>query len=292
MIWKRILNKSAAEDFILDIATFSPNSSITLPASSTSTYPLIIEVDWGDGTPKDIINSNVPSTLSKLTHTYVDGDTYVVRIKGQCPSFLVQNGSIKENIIGVQQWGDVFLRRVNFYGCSEITTLPSPQFGLTALVDANGLLRNTSVVEIPDNIFTKSPQLTNVSDAFSFTKIEEIPPDLFKMSPSITNYSSCFNGCSELSLIPPDLLENATSGTIFTSMFRNCLKLESIPPLLFNNISSPSSFSDIFNMSTTANALTGLAPTLWNQFPAAIGTRAFRNCEGLDNYNNIPTDWK
>jgi hypothetical protein len=45
-------------------------------------------------------------------------------------------------------------------------------------------------------------------------------------------------------------------------------------------------------MSSTSNALTGNAPTLWLRTPTLSGTDAFNNCFGLSNYASIPVNWK
>jgi hypothetical protein len=288
MIWKRILNNSPSGVFSF---TVSGTDTVQLPASSTSAYPLIIRVNWGDDT-FDLINSTIPSTLTKLNHQYANVGDYTIQITGQCPVFAVENGQVAPFITAVNSWGDVFIRKLNFYGCVNLTTLPASSAGLYHLIDVNGLMRNTGITTIPSNLFTSSPNLTNVSDAFSFTGVVTIPNTLFHASGGITNYSSCFNGCSELTSIPVNLLEYATSGIVYTSMFRNCISLESIPVTLFDNTTNADVFDNIFNMYTLENALSGNAPAIWTAYSHKSGIRAFRNCEGLDNYNSIPTDWK
>ncbi|MFA9381568.1 MAG: hypothetical protein ACERKO_10970, partial [Acetanaerobacterium sp.] len=38
--------------------------------------------------------------------------------------------------------------------------------------------------------------------------------------------------------------------------------------------------------------LTGEAPPLWNLYPSLDGTECFHGCTGLDNYDDIPAEWK
>jgi hypothetical protein len=76
--------------------------------------------------------------------------------------------------------------------------------------------------------------------------------------------------------------------------------LTSIPNSLFDNISgsaaSPKTInlSSVFRQTTTVNALTGNAPTIWSYpyLTASISTNAFTNCTGLTNYASIPAGWK
>jgi hypothetical protein len=45
-------------------------------------------------------------------------------------------------------------------------------------------------------------------------------------------------------------------------------------------------------MTTTSNALTGTAPTIWSRTPTPTGTDAFNNCIGLSNFASIPANFK
>jgi hypothetical protein len=45
-------------------------------------------------------------------------------------------------------------------------------------------------------------------------------------------------------------------------------------------------------MPSTSNAMSGTAPTLWLRPATPSGTAAFRNCEGLGNFNDIPSNFK
>jgi hypothetical protein len=45
-------------------------------------------------------------------------------------------------------------------------------------------------------------------------------------------------------------------------------------------------------MSTTTNAITGTAPTIWLRTPTPTGTAAFRNCINLTNFASIPSNFK
>jgi hypothetical protein len=76
----------------------------------------------------------------------------------------------------------------------------------------------------------------------------------------------------------------------FSSTFRNCRALTNV--LQFTNNLNVTIFNNIYNMSSTTNALTGTAPTLWLRTPTPSGTDAFNNCFGLANYASIPANFK
>jgi hypothetical protein len=213
------------------------------------------------------------------------------------PAWVVSNNSaIRSLIVAINHFGNVGLRNVNFYGCSNITSLPNTSgtainnLGLSNVVTFANFMRSTGITSIASGIFNYAINATTFTDAFSFTNITSIPNGLFNNNSQATIFSSTFNGCSSLNSYPSNLFDNCPNVINFASCFRNCRQLTSC--LTFTNNTAVTTFANLYNMSTTTNAMDGNAPTLWTRVPEPFGIDAFNNCLGLDNYASIPSNWK
>ena len=99
----------------------SSNDQFTLPGNSSYSYNF--DVDWGDGSPVETIN-----TGSSWTHTFTGGaGTYSISITenvaGGFPAINFNNGGDKAKLLEIEQWGTNRWDTFNsaFYGCSNLT---------------------------------------------------------------------------------------------------------------------------------------------------------------------------
>ncbi len=281
--------------FIIRITTTSANTVFTLPIADYAGFTPTFNVNWGDGNSNTITSS----TDVDKTHTYVSAGTYDISISGFMPSFKVNNNtSIRPLIVALIQWGTVGLRAIDFYGCSNLTTIPGSASlsgvggytGLAEVITFASFMRNTGLTSIPSDLFAYSPNATTFTDTFTNTPITSIPTGLFDENTSATNFAACFSTCTSLSTVPSTLFDLNVNAISFASTFRNCYAITQ--PLQFTYNTSVSTFVNVYNMATTANVMTGTAPELWNRVPTPFGTDAFRNCINLSNYASIPTIWK
>ena len=90
--------------------------------------------------------------------------------------------------------------------------------------------------------------------------------------------------------MPSTLFDQNTTAVNFSGTFYNCRALTNVLQFTYNT--SVTIFNNVYYMSSTSNALTGTAPTLWTRTPTPSGTRAFYNCIGLTNYASIPSNFK
>lgn len=248
-----------------------------------------IQVSWGDGSSSPIIQ-NV--TDIERYHTYASAGTYTVSIIGSLPGFRVDNSVYKLLYTDIVDWGNVGLRSVNFYGCTNITTIPGGAIGLSRVTQFNNTFRNTNITSIPSDLFTLAVSAESFTDTFSFTKITSVPANLFDSCTSATSFSSTFNACTSLVSVPNELFRYNTQVINFSSTFRNNRALTNIPTFQYNpNVTV---FTNIFNMSSTTNgsASWGTVEALWDREPEPLGTNAFNNCTGIANYASIPVNWK
>lgn len=279
--------------FIFQVTTTTSNTVFTLPLVSFGSFAFDMDVDWGDSQTSIVTSVSDPNRI----HTYTSAGTYTITIYGSMPGFKVNNNSsIKSLITSIVDFGRVGLRTIDFFGCTNITSIPASgtmevgYTGLNNVISFASFMRGTGVTSIPSDLFNFSRTATTFSDIFSFTSITSIPNGLFTNSISAVSFSSAFNSCTLLSSYPANLFANSPNVTNFSSTFRNCLALTS--PQQFTANTAVTTFDNVYNMSTTSNAMAGTAPTLWSRTPTPSGIAAFRNCLGLSNYASIPANWK
>ena len=273
--------------------TVTSGGVFTLPIADYGALTPNFVVDWGDSTESTVTSS----TDANRIHTYASSGTYTITISGLMPSFKVNNNSaIRLLITSIIDFGRVGLRLLDFYGCSNIVSIPSSASmaagyeGLNEIVSFAGFMRNTSISTIPSDLFQYATRVSIFSDIFSYTTITAIPSGLFDNCGDATSFASAFNQCVSLSSYPLDLFDNCPNVVNFSSTFRNCRSLTE--PLQFTYNTAVTVFTNVYNMVSTTNSMAGTAPEIWLRSPAPIGTGAFRNCIGLSNYASIPSNFK
>lgn len=283
--------------FVFRITTTVANTVFTVPLSDYGGLTPQLNINWGDGNVSPLITSS--SSVDRI-HTFVTPATYTITISGFMPGFTVNNNSgIRSLITELVQWGIVGLRSINFYGCVNLTSIPGSgdlnlvggYTGLGEVLSFANFMRGTRITSIPSDIFDYSPNATTFTDTFSsITTLTTVPTGLFDSVTSATTFASCFFGCVALTSVPSTLFDTNVNVVNFSGTFRNCRSLTNV--LQFSNNTNVTIFNNVYNMSSTANALTGTAPELWNRIPTPSGTDAFNNCTGLSNFAAIPLNWK
>ncbi len=283
--------------FVFRITTTAANTVFTCPLSDYSGLSPVLNINWGDGNTSPLITSS--SSVDRI-HTYTTAGTYTITISGFMPGFTVNNNSgIRNLITELVQWGIVGLRSINFYGCVNLTTIPGSNdldlvggyTGLGEVVSFANFMRGTRLTSIPADIFDFSPSATTFTDTFSsITTLTTVPSGLFDNVTSATTFASCFFGCTALTSVPSTLFDLNVNVVNFSGTFRNCRSLTNVLQFTYNT--NVTIFNNVYNMSSTANALTGNAPELWLRTPTPSGTDAFNNCTGLSNYASIPLNFK
>jgi hypothetical protein len=299
-IFRRLVESdtSAVFPFVFKITTTTANTVFTTPLADYGGLTPSLTISWGDGTGNSALITS-SSSVDRI-HTFVTPGTYTITISGFMPGFRVDNSaSIRNLITELVQWGIVGLRTVNFYGCVNLTAIPGSASlsgvggytGLAEVISFASFMRGTRITSIPSDIFNYSPNATTFTDSFSsITTITTVPSGLFNNVPNVTTFASCFFACTALTSVPSNLFDNNTLAVNFSSTFRNCRALTNVLQFTFNT--NVTIFNNVYNMSSTANALSGTAPTLWTRNPTPSGAGAFTNCTGLTNYASIPVNFR
>jgi hypothetical protein len=299
-IAKRLVESESSTvfPFVFKITTTTSNTVFTVPLVDSSGLTPNLIINWGDGSANSSLITS--STSSERIHTYTSAGTYIITISGFMPGFRVDNSSAIRNLITeLVQWGIVGLRTINFYGCTNLTAIPGSASlsgvggytGLNEVTSFASFMRATRISAIPADIFDYSPNATTFTDSFStISTLTTVPSGLFDAVTNATTFASCFFACTGLTSVPSTLFDTNTLVVNFSSTFRNCRALTNV--LQFTNNNNVTIFNNIYNMSSTANALVGTAPTLWLRTPTPSGIDAFNNCVNLTNFASIPANFK
>ena len=299
-IFRRLVesDSSAVFPFVFKITTTLANTVFTTPLVDYAGLTPNLFINWGDGSANSTLITS--SSSANRIHTYVNPGTYIITISGFMPGFRVNNNSgIRNLITELVQWGIVGLRTIDFYGCQNLTSIPGSASlsgvggytGLAEVINFSSLFQGTRISSIPSDLFDYSPNATTFSNTFSsILTLTSVPNGLFNNVPNATTFASCFFGCTSLTSVPSTLFDQNTTAVNFSGTFYNCRALTNVLQFTYNT--SVTIFNNVYYMSSTSNALTGTAPTLWTRTPAPSGTRAFYNCTGLTNYASIPSNFK
>ena len=300
-IARRLLSIEAGQvrPFKFTIQTTTSNTQFELPINVGTLPNPNITVDWGDGGGTTTITTK--NSVSRF-HTYSSAGTYQIIVNGYCPAFNVNNSSYRILYRSVDDWGQVDFQQIDFYGCTNLTSLPNDgsnnatlNEGLNTVVNFDSTFRQTGISYIPNGLFDYASNAKTFINTFVFCQgITSIPSGLFDNNTLVTAFSGTFNACLNLTSIPSGLFDNNTLVVNFESVFRNCRKLAGIPSQLFTNNQSVTTFANAFNMATTSNLLTGVTPQdsngdeIWERIPTPTGTDCFAFCTGLTNFGSIP----
>jgi hypothetical protein len=299
-IFRRLVesDSSTVFPFVFKITTTLANTVFTTPLVDYAGLTPNLFINWGDGSANTTLITS-SSSVNRI-HTYVNPGTYIITISGFMPGFRVNNNSgIRNLITELVQWGIVGLRTIDFYGCQNLTSIPGSASlsgvggytGLAEVINFSSLFQGTRISSIPSDLFLYSPNATTFSNTFSsILTLTSVPTGLFDSVPNATTFASCFFGCTSLTTVPSTLFDQNTTAVNFSGTFYNCRALTNVLQFTYNT--SVTIFNNVYYMSSTSNALTGTAPTLWTRTPAPSGTRAFYNCIGLTNYASIPSNFK
>jgi hypothetical protein len=290
-------DSSQAFPFVFQITTTSANTVFTCPITDYGGLTPSLIINWGDGSSSPLITAS--NSINRV-HTYVSANTYTISISGIMPGFQVNNSAaIRTLVTSIVQFGTVGLRTLNFYGCTNLTSIPSSTSmsavggyeGLVGVLSFSNFMNGTRITSIPSDMFDYSPDATIFASAFAtISTLTNVPSGLFNNVTAAVSFASCFFACTALTNVPSTLFDQNINVTTFSSTFRNCRALTNVLQFTFNT--NVSTFTQVYNMSSTANALVGTAPELWNRVPTPAGTDAFNNCTGLSNFASIPLNFK
>lgn len=253
-------------------------------------------VDWGDGG----YTSNILTYDSvDRQHTYEKKGNYVIRVSGTMKGFSIENtADIKLLITKVISWGDVGFEKLNFRGCTALTTLPNQLNKLTTVKSFNSIFYDcTSLSFIPYGIFFGNDVAIDYSYSFYNCKsLMSIPSTTFSTNEKIILINHAFRYCDKLRTLPSKMFENCPNIINFSYCFENCTMLDNLPDDVFYRSASEYDYNSIAksNMDyifSMCHGLTLLPQSLFsspqiddngiNNIKGSSFVAAFYNCTGL-----------
>ena len=275
-LWIGQMYTTTSGDTEIDIELHAPRLTPYLGFAVNGT----VEVDWGDGTAKDVVTGTSLTTQIRTPHTYAAGDSYTIKIHKVSGSYTFY-GSSTYSILS----GDSSTKEKNFVYSnavknvrigSSVTSIGASAFfycfSLSAVTIPSG------VTSIGNSAFYNCYSLSSVTIPSSVTSIG----------------SAAFNSCSSLSAVT--IPSGVTS--IGNSAFYNCYSLSAV--------TIPSSVTGIG--SSAFNYCSSLSAVTIPSGVTSIGGSAFNNCYGIGviefksntpptvanstAFTNVPTDCK
>jgi hypothetical protein len=258
----------------LDITTTSANTSYAFGIQAGTSINL--NVDYLNGATQNIQTVNYNSTGLK-SYTFEDIGNHKVRLYGSgtglnlrfgnagftgATGTLIQKVGIMGNLTGTISLA------LGFRDCPNINNVDFELFKFTgSRVTAvqNLFMACTSLVHAPKYDYLKGQTNYEHRDAFRGCTALKTAPSLKEVWDISGNMRDMFFGCTSLELVP-EFPESSTRGVRVDGCF--------------NNVGS---------------GMKGTVEELWNttKFPnIALFTNCFRTCTGLDNYDDIPDNWK
>src|SRR6056300_1363898 len=180
-IARRLISITGGElrPFRFTIRTTSTNTQFELPLTAPGGQQPNLTVNWGDGSGTTTITS---STSAGRFHTYSSTGDFQITISGYCPGFNVNNYSNRLLYRSVDDWGQVQFEQIDFYGCSNLSSLPVDgsnnailHDGLNTVKRFDSTFRQTGITTIPSGIFDYSSNATSFVNTFVFIGITSIP---------------------------------------------------------------------------------------------------------------------
>ncbi len=259
----------------------------------------VFYIDWGDGNTETFTKKSIG--FEEVSHEYAIAGTYNIRIGGQATEYS------DDAVISFE--GNSNLAAMSGSLVDVFPILPDgtkPKFAY-AFQDC------TELTSISENLFAGITSLENSSDVFSYTfagctGLTSIPENLFAGITSLENsiyvFGYTFAGCTGLTSIPENLFASITSVensyAVFVGTFEGCTGITAIPENLFASITSIETSYMIF--AGTFAWCSGLAgPSaringrymydIWSDVSPEFFYDMYAGCEGLSDYNCIPSDW-
>lgn len=223
------------------------NVQMKIPFSLNGVKDASMKVNWGDGTVETLSGEGAVNEC--ISHEYASPGEYEIRMESAyfdrlhiCSATIYEldlnfySESLKQvasplpELAGVYSRDDSYvlgfiknsLRRC-FYGCSNLTSVPS-------------------------GLFANNPNVKDFSECFCYCySIQEIPSELFELCTKADTFNGCFMGCNSIAEIPSGLFAGNVKASDFGNCFRSCDSLASVPPMLFAGSIMAENFSQCFS---------------------------------------------
>lgn len=253
---------------------------LTLPLANGFSYNCT--VDWGDGSSNTVTAYNDTDRI----HNYSTIGDYDVKITGLCEYFRVNdNAEDKGKYVSINNFNSAIgLKELDFFGCSNITSITSTLSNVSTLLKLINGFRGTGISSVPAGIFDGCVNLVDVTAVFrDCTGVSTIPAHLLDNNVALTDVSEIFMGCHNITSIPSGFLDYNTELTGICGAFYD-MNISSIPSGLLDHntkVVIGAAFGYNANLTSIPTGLYRYCTEMTNV------SYAFRNCTSL---TSIPSD--
>lgn len=244
-----------------DNAGTSNSTSITIPTSSATGVVYNYDVDWDDDGVYDDLG-----VTGSITHDFGTAGTYTIRITGDFPRIVFDNGGDRLKILSVDQWGSVQWSSMEgaFHGAENLTVTEA---------DAPNLVNATNM----DRVFKGATSINsnlNSWDTSTITSMEEA----FSGASSFNGDISFWDTAAVTNMI--SMFENATSFNVNISPW-DTSALSSVHSIFRGATSFNQSIGswDISSVNDTSNMFNGAVA--FNRLIAAWSTSNVTTMQGM-----------
>lgn len=139
-----------------------------------------------------------------------------------------------------------------FMGCQELERIEEGFRIPSNVTNVNYMFANTSLKNIPANLFNESNEILFMYNTFSMTKIEKINKD-FHFPEKVEEINGLFEGCEELTTIEDGFVIPA-SVKLCSGVFKDTTKLTNVPMNIFEYADNVETLSYVFHGSSLTTA--------------------------------------
>ena len=278
-------------------------TTINMPAFTSFNFDMSAKgrfyVDWGDGTPHQIIN-RTDTTMVSYRHKFANSGVYTITFGGEATGYNTQavcgdssctaiSFVANDNIATVSGAVGLVFPTLSgtssnatnprfvelFYRCDNLTDVPETLFnGVTRTwrdMFRDAFMSTPNLTSVPENLFGSvqgAPEVAMFYGTFSNAGLTSIPAGLFRTisgAPASNMFYQTFYGNTNVTgQIPAQLFSNirgAPAPSMFSGTFEGCSGLTgSIPEGLFGNLSGAPAPSMFYDTFHGCSGLTGSIP--------------------------------
>ncbi len=254
--------------FVMTWSTINPNQTLTIPTDPALTYNY--EVEWGDGSPNQVISFSNP-----LSHEYATPGEYQVRIRGDFPRIVFANSGNSGSVLSIDQWGSIEWSDMwqAFENCTNMRLLATDAPDLSQVTRLGRMFRNCSSLESPDLSNWETGTITAMP--FMFFRAYDFNGDITSWDVgNVTNFNFTFDEAVAFNqdISGWNIGENVTGSISMFAMFEQALAFDQ--PIGSWDMNKVSTISFMFKQTTSfnqslANWQTGSIPQMEGTFDDA-----------------------
>lgn len=224
-----------------------PLPDIDSTTTTAATVPTDLVISWGDsGSSVTTIPKGTVLTAALRTFTYTDAGEHMITITARASQDYMADPTKPR------------IPRFSFEYATEeskqmVVSIVSPILRCPTQLASNMFRRCGNLTEVCGKLFSKNPQLTDMSHVFrECASLQTVPADLFEGLAIATNFTRAFSESGLVSL-PGGIFSETKLIRNLNSCFYRCRNLLTIPDGLFKGLDRAENFTWVLRESGIGN---------------------------------------